>query len=313
MSARRVLLLVVFVLAAASAIAAGLAGIGRGRDALARAAEERQLQAARGAATAASLYLDGILAALRAAASEQESGAARDPAATLEAVYGASEQLRLVTFTDENGGVVGDPVLQGDPAAHPRRQGHPPAARDEVAAHLAAIPRIAALRFGWAVGEPFMRGGRGPFVVIALAFKARGADHAPGRPCRAGAPHFVAAELTLDYLVAQLRIAGLRDTLIVDGRGRILAGGPPLAEAGPLGERQAAAGITLHLTDPERGPVLAAVSPVPRYGWSVLVRAPAGAGGGPLAPGARGHAAWLVASGLAALAAGLALARRRSG
>jgi hypothetical protein len=281
---RRRLALVVLILAALSLAGAAVGGAWRARTVARERATERHLVAARGAAALCEVHLEILAEALRAAALGFEAGPA-SPEQRLRALYDRSEHFRMVSLVDEEGRALRPPVF-GDaaPASRPAAglvRHHPEVSAADVAAHLRAVPLEEARRTGLAVSAPFMRGARGPFVILASSYQVAGESHATGDPCHPGSRHVIAAEIELAWLVKRLQVAtgGPHQVLLLDEQYRALGGPAPLAQVAGLGRARAPQAASVELPAqpvPELGasPSLGAVAPVPRTGWSVLVYAP---------------------------------------
>ncbi|MBI5479136.1 MAG: hypothetical protein HY906_09780 [Deltaproteobacteria bacterium] len=293
--------LLVLVLAAGSLAAAAFAGAQRARTVARERATERHLVAARGAAALCEVYLDTLADTVRAAA--RGFAASPEPAEQrLRALYERSEHFRIVSVVDEEGRSLRPPVHRDAAAAaigpaaagtaHGSAAGgtaagdaalrrHPTVGSAELDEHLRAVPVDDARRGGFALSAPFMRGDRGPFVVLAASYQVGGESHPTGDPCHPGSRHVIAAEIALDWLVARLRVAtgGPHEVLLLDDQYRVLGGVAPFAKVGGLGPVRSPQAVAVELPGqaaaglgPE--PALGALAPVPRYGWSVLVRAP---------------------------------------
>jgi hypothetical protein len=284
------------------------------RRARVRDVTERHLLAATGGASLVETWLDGLTQIVSASAARWEPPSVRGVSVVerLELLDHQSEQLRIVSLIDEDGRLLGEPVLLEDHGRQPERRRHPRVGREELGEHLVAIPRNSALRLGWAVGQPFMRAPRGPFVVVAASFKVLGANHPTGDPCYPGSRHVLAAEVGLNRLATQLRIGvrGRHEVLLLDEQHRVLNGPAPLGNPLDLGSGHAPQALSLRLHDPGQSMMLAALAPMPRFGWSVLVRDPEtkSRGAGSI------DGAWFVWTGLSALCAlcsGLVVRRTR--
>jgi hypothetical protein len=275
---KRVAFLVV-VLAAASLAGAAVTAARRARSVARQRITERQLVAARAGAALCEAYLDVMAETIRAEATRFEvtPGTMEE---RLRAFFDRSEHFRIVSLTDEEGRPL-RPVLFRDAAApDPGGRRHPAVAVGEVGEHLRRIPRDEASRTGFGLSPAFLRDGRGPYVILGSSYQVRGDTHPTGDPCHPGSRHVLAAEVDLAWLVARLRVAvgGPHEVLLLDERFRTLerdGAVPPLTPVAGLGPARSPQAITLTLPgDAASGSVLAALSPVPRYGWSVLVRSP---------------------------------------
>ena len=304
--------LVVLVLAAGSLAAAAFAGAGRARTVARERIDERLLVAARGGAALCEAYLDALAETLRTAALGFESSKAPIDE-RLRALLDRSEHFRIVSFTDEEGRPLRDPVYHhaATPGTGLRR--HPPVAPAEVEEHLRQVPREEALRTGFGLSAPFMRGNRGPFVVLASSFQVSGESHPTGDPCHPGSRHVIAAEIGLEWLIGRLRVGagGPHEVLLLDDRFRVLGGEHALGTVAGLGPARSPQAVTMVLpgdarATPPAAPALAALAPVPRYGWSVLVRADRRQAAPLMSSFAIG---WAAASLVVLLAAAVALAR----
>jgi hypothetical protein len=162
-----------------------------------------------------------------------------------------------------------------------------------------------------------MRGGRGPFVILASSYQVAGESHATGDPCHPGSRHVIAAEIEVEWLAQRLRAAagGPHEVLLLDDQLRVLGGPAPLARIAGLGPARPAQAMTVELPAQEppalgAGPSLGALAPVPRTAWNVLVYAPRWK----VVPVMSSLAiVWAVASLLVLLGAAAALARREPG
>jgi hypothetical protein len=283
---RRRLAFVVLVIAAVSLTAAAVGGAWRARAGARARAAERHLVAARAAAALCELHLETLAESVRTTALAFEAGPA-PPDARLRALYEGSEHFRVVSLLDEEGRPLRPPVYRDAvaaatlPAAAGPSRRHPAVAPTDVDEHLRAVPVDDARRRGLAVSAPFMRGARGPFVVLASSYQVAGESHATGDPCHPGSRHVIAAEIELEWLVKRLRVAagGPHQVLLLDEQYRVLGSEAPLATVAGLGPARSPQAVTVELpaqTVPALGltPALGALAPVPGSGWSVLVYAP---------------------------------------
>jgi hypothetical protein len=315
---RRRVALVVLVVAAGSLTAAAVSGARRARTVALERVGQRHLVAARAAAALCEVYLDSLSETVRAAALGFESGT---PEARLRALYDRSEHFRVVSLLDEEGRPLRPPVFReaAAPASLPSLAGaalrrHPVVAPAEVDEHLRAVPLDDARRGGLALSAPFMRGARGPFVVLASSYQVAGESHATGDPCHPGSRHVIAAEIEVEWLAKRLRVAagGPHEVLLLDDQFRALGGPAPLARVAGLGPARSPQATTVELPAQEVPALgaeasLGALAPVPRTSWSVLVYAPRWK----VVPVMSSLAiVWAVASLLVLLGAAAALARR---
>jgi hypothetical protein len=219
-------------------------------------------------------------------------GSAGAPEPRLRALFDASEHFRVVSAMDEEGRALGPPVhydgakLDGDAPRGSAAGGtaagreHAVVRPDEIDAHLRAVPHDDARRGGFALSAPFMRGDRGPFVVLAASYRAGDERHPAGAACRPGSRHVIAAEVGLDWLLARLRVAagGPHEVLLLDDQLRSLGAPAPFAKIEGLGPARSPQAVAVELPGQAGAlgdaPTLGALAPVPRCGWSVLARAP---------------------------------------
>ncbi|HEY2747281.1 MAG TPA: ATP-binding protein [Polyangia bacterium] len=196
-------------------------------------------------------------------------------------VYRANADAAMATLLDDKGAGVGEAIFRHDEAASELHE-HPVASMEELSAFAQHIPFAAALRRGRAVGEPFFAGGaRTPLVALAFAV-----DGPQGRRW------VVAIGLSFRSICGALGEPSADiQTLLVDGDKRVLCG--------------ADAGHTL-----AESPSLLTASAALPGGWRVITheeRARAFAASRALE---RQNLVLIVASLVAALVAGLLLARR---